>query len=316
MSFDNIEGEYEKDMFRKRQNRYNDKQDIYNEESQIDENDIFSEIGNDMTNINDSLKNSHSEEDIFKTVRNNQMQSIDIFDDITEATENNNVVYPNKNRISNVVSYPNKNSTSNDVVYLNTTAINHNVEIASQINEIVDIYNNPENNNSIGAGFSNTTVNSGIGSENESDINTNKVVDEQNKLKTEEDSCFKYYDQHHKNRYVLNNYSDDSIYNSNRSVDDNDNSSLDSDKGYSNKSGNNESRYSSGIMSNYDYFNMWFQQSEKTADNTNTSIDYADKEESLKNPSSGMDLNDNEFDIEFIDLDYQKLAQIVNNIKV
>lgn len=115
MSFDNIEGEYEKDMFRKRRNRYNDKQDIYNEESQIDENDIFSEIGNDMTNINDSLKNSHSEEDIFKTVRNNQMQSIDIFDDITEATENNNVVYPNKNRISNVVSYPNKNSTSNDV---------------------------------------------------------------------------------------------------------------------------------------------------------------------------------------------------------
>ena len=68
MSFDNIEGEYEKDMFRKRRNRYNDKQDIYNEESQIDENDIFSEIGNDMTNINDSLKNSHSEEDIFKTV--------------------------------------------------------------------------------------------------------------------------------------------------------------------------------------------------------------------------------------------------------
>ena len=344
MSFDNIEGEYEKDMFRKRRNRYNDKQDIYNEESQIDENDIFSEIGNDMTNINDSLKNSHSEEDIFKTVRNNQMQSIDIFDDITdkrtgkaslqnsknnqnrkldiynqdsnkrsesidifdditEATENNNVVYPNKNRMSNVVSYPNKNSTSNDVAYLNTTAINHNVEIASQINEIVDIYNNPENNNSIGAGFSNTTVNSGIGSENESDINTNKVVDEQNKLKTEEDAGFKYYDQHHKNRYVLNNYSDDSIYNSNRSVDDNDNSSLDSDKGYSNKSGNNESRYSSGIMSNYDYFNMWFQQSEKTADNTNTSIDYAGKEESLKNPSSGMDLNDNEFDIEFIDLD-------------
>ena len=316
MPFDNIEGEYEKDMFRKRRNRYNDKQDIYNEESQTDENDIFSEIGNDMTNINDSLKNSHSEEDIFKTVRNNQMQSIDIFDDITEATENNNVVYPNKNRMSNVVSYPNKNSTSNDVAYLNTTAINHNVEIASQINEIVDIYNNPENNNSIGAGFSNTTVNSGIGSENESDINTNKVVDEQNKLKTEEDAGFKYYDQHHKNRHVLNNYSDDSIYNSNRSVDDNDNSSLDSDKGYSNKSGNNESRYSSGIMSNYDYFNMWFQQSEKTADNTNTSIDYAGKEESLKNPSSGMDLNDNEFDIEFIDLDYQKLAQIVNNIKV
>lgn len=344
MSFDNIEGEYEKDMFRKRRNRYNDKQDIYNEESQIDENDIFSEIGNDMTNINDSLKNSHSEEDIFKTVRNNQMQSIDIFDDITdkrtgkaslqnsknnqnrkldiynqdsnkrsesidifdditEATENNNVVYPNKNRMSNVVAYPNKNSTSNDVAYLNTTAINHNVEIASQINEIVDIYNNPENNNSIGAGFSNTTVNSGIGSENESDINTNKVVDEQNKLKTEEDAGFKYYDQHHKNRHVLNNYSDDSIYNSNRSVDDNDNSSLDSDKGYSNKSGNNESGYSSGIMSNYDYFNMWFQQSEKTADNTNTSIDYAGKEESLKNPSSVMDLNDNEFDIEFIDLD-------------
>ena len=344
MSFDNIEGEYEKDMFRKRRNRYNDKQDIYNEESQIDENDIFSEIGNDMTNINDSLKNSHSEEDIFKTVRNNQMQSIDIFDDITdkrtgkaslqnsknsqnrkldiynqdsnkrsesidifdditEATENNNVVYPNKNRMSNVVSYPNKNSTSNDVAYLNTTAINHNVEIASQINEIVDIYNNPENNNSIGAGFSNTTVNSGIGSENESDINTNKVVDEQNKLKTEEDAGFKYYDQHHKNRYVLNNYSDDSIYNSNRSVDDNDNSSLDSDKGYSNMSGNNESRYSSGIMSNYDYFNMWFQQSEKTADNTNTSIDYAGKEESLKNPSSVMDLNDNEFEIEFIDLE-------------
>ena len=58
---------------------------------------------------------SHSEEDIFKTVRNNQMQSIDIFDDITEATENNNVVSPNKNRMSNVVSYPNKNSTSNDV---------------------------------------------------------------------------------------------------------------------------------------------------------------------------------------------------------
>ena len=344
MSFDNIEGEYEKDMFRKRRNRYNDKQDIYNEESQIDENDIFSEIGNDMTNINDSLKNSHSEEDIFKTVRNNQMQSIDIFDDITdkrtgkaslqnsknsqnrkldiynqdsnkrsesidifdditEATENNNVVYPNKNRMSNVVAYPNKNSTSNDVAYLNTTAINHNVVIASQINEIVDIYNNPENNNSIGDGFSNTTVNSGIGSENESDINTNKVVDEQNKLKTEEDAGFKYYDQHHKNRHVLNNYSDDSIYNSNRSVDDNDNSSLDSDKGYSNKSGNNESGYSSGIMSNYDYFNMWFQQSEKTADNTNTSIDYAGKEESLKNPSSVMDLNDNEFDIEFIDLD-------------
>ena len=123
MSFDNIEGDHEDDMFGRKRKRH---EEIYEEDKQNDENDIFTEIGSNGTNRHRGLEHVHQYEDMFFKNKNNNVESVDVFDEISkvksgksDGKNNGRKRYPDGSSKENQLVYPNRESQENRVVYPN-----------------------------------------------------------------------------------------------------------------------------------------------------------------------------------------------------